>query len=302
MGRIRSCLTAAILCGLMLSISLVRAEDTWLSFRAAPEAIGFAARGQEPAGGERASPPEDPFAEHLETDRDSFTPATTIVGQGRSIVESAYSFIDNRRAPDTHSFPELVIRHGLTERIELRLGWNYEAGGGGNVVSSVEGDEGLEGAVFRTESRALYGFKLRVSDQAGWLPESSLIVEGFTPTTGETKATEAAATYVWGWELPERWKFDAAIRYGTSSEKTDDFAIWNPSAVLRAPLTERWTVHAEYFGAIPQGRAGGRSQHFFTPGIHYLLTPDLEIGVRAGWGLNDASANFFTNAGVGWRY
>lgn len=300
MRRIWISLGLALVCGLMPSAA--GAQDGSLNARTAPEAIAFPERGQERAGDGAAEAPEDPFAEHLETDRDSFTPSTTTTGLGRWIVESAYSFIDNRHAPDTHSFPELVLRYGLTERFELRFGWNYEAGGGGNVVSSIEGEEGLEGAVFRTESRAAYGFKLRTTDQSGWFPESSLIVQAFTPTTGDTMATEAAIIYVWGWELPERWKLDAAIRYGTSAEKEDDFAIWNPSTVLRVPLTERWTVHAEYFGAIPQGRAGGRSQHFFSPGVHFLPTPDLEIGVRLGWGLNDDSARFFVNAGIGRRF
>ncbi len=300
MGRIWISLAGALLYGGICSSA--NAQENWLKVHATPEAIGFFARGQEPAGDEPVETPENPFAEHLETDRDSFTPATTTAGVGRWIVESAYSFIDNRRAPDTHSFPELELRYGLTDRFELRLGWNYEAGGGGNVVSSIEGEEGLEGARFRTESRATYGFKLRTTDQSGWIPESSVLVQAFTPTTGDTTATEAAVTYVWGWELPRDWKLDAALRYATSAEKEDDFAIWNPSTVLRVPVTDRWTVHAEYFGAIPQGRAGGQSQHFFSPGAHYLLTPDMEIGVRVGWGLNDASARFFVNAGVGLRY
>lgn len=300
MGRIWISLTGAMLCGVMLPSA--NAQDTWLKRSARPDPVGFFARGQEPAGDEAAEATEDPFAEHIETDRDSFTPATTTVGVGRWIAESAYSFIDNRHAPDTHSFPELVLRYGLTERFELRLGWNYEAGGGGNVVSSIEGEEGIEGARFQRESRATYGFKLRTTDQSGWIPESSLLVQGFTPTTGDTMATEGAVTYVWGWELPEKWKLDAAIRYGSSAEKEDDFAIWNASTVLRVPVGERWAAHAEYFGAIPQGQAGGRSQHFFSPGVHYLITPDLEFGVRVGWGLNEASARFFANVGIGQRF
>src|SRR5262245_49060578 len=36
------------------------------------------------------------FEDAIETDRDSFTPATTTAGRRRLIVESAYSFIDNR--------------------------------------------------------------------------------------------------------------------------------------------------------------------------------------------------------------
>jgi hypothetical protein len=246
--------------------------------------------------------PENPFEDHLETDRDSFTPATTTVNRGRWIMESSYSFIDNRHAPDTNSFPELLLRYGLTERFELRIGWNYEAGGGGNVVSSVETDEGLEAPRFERESRTLYGFKWRITDQSKWIPESSVIGQGYTPTRGDATATEASVAYILGWELPKHWKLDAGIRYATSTDHGDDFAIWNASTVLRIPLSERINVHAEYFDAIPQGRAGGHSEHFFSPGVHYLLNPNLEIGVRVGWGLNEFSARFFSNAGVGWRF
>src|SRR5262245_45700960 len=71
----------------------------------------------------------DYFAEELpelETDRDAFTPATSTVVAGYTVVESSYSFIDNRAVAETHSFPELLFRHGITDQIELRLGWNYE--------------------------------------------------------------------------------------------------------------------------------------------------------------------------------
>ena len=44
-------------------------------------------------------------SDEIETDRDAFTPATRTVGRGRLIVESAYTFIDNRRVKETHSSP-----------------------------------------------------------------------------------------------------------------------------------------------------------------------------------------------------
>jgi hypothetical protein len=263
---------------------------------------GFVARGQEGGASSAGDEPKSPFEDHLETDRDSFTPATTTVSRGRSILESSYSFIDNRRAPDTNSLPELLVRYGLTDRLELRFGWNWEAGGGGNVVSSVESDEGLEGPHFERESRFAYGFKLRVTDQSGWIPESSIIAQGYTPSSGDATSTEGSLTYICGWTLPDDWKLDAGLRYTSSTDHDDDFSIWQPSTVLRVPLSEQLFVHAEWFGAIPQGRAGGHFEHFFSPGVHYLLSPDIEIGIRVGVGLNDNTARFFSNAGVGVRF
>lgn len=252
---------------------------------------------------EREEPEEEEEKEeHIETDRDSFTPSTKTVDIGRVVVEAAYSFIDNRFTADNHSFPELVARLGIAEGLELRLGWNYEVGGGGGVVSGVEGAEGLEGGGIEREARALFGLKLRLSEQRDWLPESSVIVQGFTPTRGDVTATDMSASYVFGWEFAEEWKLDAALRYATVTEVDNSSATWSPSVVLRIPLDEHWNTHVEYFGICPQGADTELPQHYLSSGMHYLVNKDLEVGFRVGWGLSDPSAKFFVNAGVGVQF
>jgi hypothetical protein len=259
--------------------------------------------------GERREPVERPESgDEIETDRDSFTPATTTAGRRRLIVESAYSFLNNRGFKESHSFPELILRYGLTDRVELRLGWNADIGGSGNDISSAgagsEGDESRRGRIEREYSLA-YGAKIRLTGQSRWVPQSALIVQGFTPTGGSAgtpNASRLIATYVAGWQFPNRWKFDTAMRYGYASESGDHFNQWSPSAVLRVPLGEKWSTHAEYFGIVTTGRERNSTLHFVSTGMHYLVTPDLEIGVRVGWGLNDPSARFFANAGFGWRF
>jgi hypothetical protein len=36
--------------------------------------------------------------------------------------------------------------------------------------------------------------------------------------------------------------------------------------------------------------------------MHYLLTQNLELGVRVGWGISPDAPNFFSNVGIGWRF
>lgn len=240
--------------------------------------------------------------DEIETDRDSFTPATTITEPGRAILEAAHTFIDNRTVPETHSYPELLIRYGTADWLELRLGWNYEIGGAGSPVSgNVPDDFGEEGAL-EEEHRLLYGLKAGVTDQCGWLPDSAIILQGFTPTGGEGSRTDMSASYVFGWMLPNEWVWDSALRYSTASLEGDGFNVWAPSSVLKFPLGERWKGHVEYFGTFSDKREDETVQHFFSPGAHYLITRDLEVGVRVGWGLNEEAPNFFSNAGLGWRY
>lgn len=243
-------------------------------------------------------------SDEIETDRDSFTPATTTVGRRRSILESAYSFSDNRGIKESHSFPETILRYGLTQRIELRLGWNYEVGGAPIDTSGTDAGENelLEGVGVERESNISYGLKLAITEQLGWRPGSALIVQGFTPTSGRANDSQLIATYVFGWELPYRLKLDSALRYGTASELEDHFQLWAPSVVLKLPLGERWNVHAEYFGIFSAQKESDTTRHYFSPGVHYLITPDLEVGVRVGWGLNEEAARFFSNVGFGWRF
>jgi hypothetical protein len=252
-------------------------------------------------------PEREAEPDEIETDRDSFTPATSVVGRGRLVVESAYTFQENRGFKETHSVPEFVARYGLTDRIELRLGWNYEVGGVGTETSGSDASDEDPNAQarLRREYTLAYGAKVQLTYQDGWLPRSIVIVQGFTPTGGSTGATTASrlvATYAAGWLLPNKWRFDAAIRYGMESENGDHFSNWAPSAVLKIPIGEKWATHVEYFGVFSAGKAEDTSQHYFSTGLHYLVTSNVEVGFRVGWGLNNQSARFFSNVGFGWRF
>ncbi len=240
--------------------------------------------------------------EELETDRDSFTPATTVVGDRRWLLESSYSFIDNRTTAESHSFPEILTRYGVTDRIEFRFGWNYEAGGGGSVSGSDAPGEEEDVAGVVEEARILYGLKAKVTSQRGWVPNSAVILQATTPTAGPGNATQGTFAYVFGWTLPNDWQLDSAIRYGVSSEEGDHYNQWAPSVVLKIPVHERWKIHGEYFGIMTDGRANEQNAQYFSPGVHYLLTPDCEIGIRVGWGLNHDASHFFSNVGLGLRY
>jgi hypothetical protein len=251
--------------------------------------------------GENEAEPE-PEERELETDRDAFTPAVTTAGTGLTIIETSYSFIDNRRVAETHSFPELLLRHGISERIELRIGWNYEVGGTGDIVSGDETSEPIEGDGLERESQMLYGTKIALTEQLDWHPESCVILQGFTPTSGPAPATDVVVAYVYGWKLANNWRLDSSIRYGTEHDRADAFNQWAPSVILRFPVTEQWNIHAEYFGIYSEGKENEVGSAFFSPGTHYLITPNLELGVRIGWGLTDDSPHFFANTGIGWRF
>ncbi|MBL7194250.1 MAG: hypothetical protein ISS73_09885 [Pirellulales bacterium] len=238
----------------------------------------------------------------LHTDREAFTPSTFAVDPGRVLVEGSHVYIDNREGLPTNNYPELILRIGGWERLEWRFGFNYSVGSQGNVVTSVEaGELPIDGGALY-ESNVLYGIKLETTEQDGWIPQSCFIMEATTPTFGQEFGTELVATAVFGWEFPEKWRIDAALRYAYAESDVVWFSRWGPSVVARLPLTERWEVHAEYFGTFTQGLLDDVNRPFFSPGTHLVIGDNAEIGWRFGWGLTRDAASFFTDAGLAFRY
>jgi hypothetical protein len=249
---------------------------------------------------ERGDSEEAENEDFIETDRNSFTFARMTPGANRLIVESSYSFIDITGVKTKNSFPELLLRYGIGERFELRLGWNYETGrervpSGGDIA-------GFFGA--NAEQQMFYGFKTVVTKQTAWIPGSALLVQGHTPTGGPQSVSQIRTGYVVGWQLPNRWEFDAALRFGTDKDEEGGYRLWAPSAVLKIPLTtsERWFTHVEYFGVITQGKESDTNMHFVDVGLHYLITPNIEVGAIVAFGPHTGGMNLVTNAGIGIRF
>jgi hypothetical protein len=236
--------------------------------------------------------------EEFETDRDSFTFAPTTAAPGTSILEASYSFVDNREAPEAHSFPEVLLRRGIGDRIEARFGYNYEAGGPGLASGSEFGGEDI---ATEDESRVLYGTKVETSDQHGWLPRSAAVIQGFTPVSGPSNKSTLMIGESFGWKFAGGWEWNTAVRYGTGFAADDSFSQWGPSSVVKIPVGRRWNMHAEYFGITSTGKRIPLNLQYASLGGHVMATDNLEIGLRLGWGLNATSPNFFSNFGIGWR-
>ncbi len=120
------------------------------------------------------------------------------------------------------------MRRGVGDWLEFRLGSNYEVGGAGSPVSgNVPSDLGEE-ARLEEESRVFYGVKAKLMDQCGLRPVSTVLIQGFTPTSGEATDTQMSATYIVGWESEGGVVWDSAIRDSSSRFEDDNCNVWAP--------------------------------------------------------------------------
>ncbi len=138
------CFAAAIF--LVLSAAAAGAsaddEDQWLRVaRPAADQSGWLLRGlltwpkdqgdkeKENQGGEKKDDQnkDEEKEEPLESDRPDFTDSSTTVGLHRFQIESGYTYTHGEPGDpraDVHDLPEMLLRYGVAERLELRLAWD----------------------------------------------------------------------------------------------------------------------------------------------------------------------------------
>lgn len=236
----------------------------------------------------------------IETDRNSFTFTPLTVDPNRLIAEVSYTYFEVAAADPKHSFPEYLMRYGLSKRVELRFGWNYETGGSEDpAVGDIANFFGAD-----MEQQVLYGAKVSLTHQRSWRPATAFFAQGHTPTGGPQNASQLRYGYSLGWELPNEWIVDAGFEGGTDQAEGDHYSIWAPSAVVKFPFgrEKRWFTHLEYFSVLSTQKREPFSNHFLDTGLHHLITPNVEFGGILGIGLNPDAPPLIVSIGLGVRF
>ena len=250
-----------------------------------------------------AEPEEE--RERIETERHDFTQSTTVVGRGVTQVEFGYSFFQNsneEEVEDSHTTPELMIRYGLTDKLEFRIRYNQVWQFG---EEDFEGSEDLQ-----------LNFKVRTTEQFNLRPESALEIGIGVPTGADdfsTDEVEFGLDYIYGWKLNPRVEFYGSSGFATNAlgefafrplvPADEEFMLYTQSFAIGAELTERCTVYSEFFGLFTDGfEDDEESPVFFNVGLDFYLSDNFVLDVRGGTGVNDDADDLFFGMGGAFRF
>jgi hypothetical protein len=226
---------------------------------------------------------------YLQTDGPSFTRANSTVPQNMLQLETRYSYA-NGNGPAVNSFPQFDLRYGLTSRLEVRAEW-----GGVNT-----------GPGFRSASSLEVGFKYLTSYQNGWVPQSALMVELFTPTGYGPDAIGTVAPeidYIYGWALNKTWSIGGSTGAIIGQPGNSGATQYYQSAKLDWTSAEQnVTAFAEAFSFFGSSSSQGTVQPNIDTGLLWRPTKNSQLDWRVGMGLNHDTLAFFTGGGVTFRY
>jgi hypothetical protein len=237
--------------------------------------------------------------EPLESDRPDFTDSSTTVGCQRLQIEGGYSYtqaIGGDPKHDAHDLPELLIRYGVAERLELRLAWNE------GIVFDRYADRATGRVVARNGGTDLYaGFKYALSKQDQWRPQSAMVVSVSAPVGSPFQSSRQVDTlinYLYSWEFTKKLSLNFSSGNLGTAESGDRFSQFSQSASIEYELTEKLHIYNEWFALFRRDSSDNHPQHYYDAGLTYLVTPNFQLDWRAGLGLNEASDGFFTGCGL----
>jgi hypothetical protein len=251
----------------------------------------------------------NPWEERIETERHDFTQSAVTVGRGVAQLESGYTYFykdTGEEIESSHTFPEMMLRLGLSEDIEFRIRWN-------NAWQFVEEGPDQTGA-----EDLRYSLKFQMTRQRSCcssVPTSALELRGTAPTGSDdfsTGQTEFSLDYIYEWELGRGVTLAGSTGFGTNGfadfgflpeEPTEDeFNVVSQSAVLGFELTESNTMYVEWFGVYSDGLEDEFTISVLNVGVDHYVTNNFVLDVRAGIGLSDDADDFFIGVGGGYRF
>ncbi|MCL4193962.1 MAG: transporter [Thermoguttaceae bacterium] len=227
-----------------------------------------------------------------EGDRTGLTDEASSVFAGRLQIESGYSFVYDSDGPFSstqHYFPDLLLRYGLTDRLEIRFGWP------GWQWTSIEGP-----ALDASDSETLdpnFGIMYDLRQQDGIMPQTAVLVAipvAFDGNPFAVAGWQLLSELMYLWRLSERTAIVGSTGFGLFSHGRDDYLQLQQSLGCDWAATDRASTFVEWETFVDYGSADDGAQHLLGGGCTYLLDDQFEIGWRTGLGLNERAPDFLT--------
>ena len=237
----------------------------------------------------------------LKTDRPSQTDDSSTVPLGYVQAELGWTRTrndDRGIKAERDAVPETLIRIGITEGIELRVGFEGQISQTVTVLGAKVKDIGA--------GDASIGTKIGLIEEQGPVPELAFIMTTTLPT-GEVSSERVDPSF----RLAASNTFeqlDFSYNLGIAWESAEDLlgdrdtvSSLEYGMSLGMAATDRLGAYAELFGDVSLSRSGG-PRHSLGVGGTFLLEDNLQADVSAGFGLSSVANDWFLGIGFSYRF
>lgn len=231
----------------------------------------------------------------LITDRPDATEAPNTVGAGFLQFETGAFYTEDQDGDFTTkatTFNTMLIRYGILDNLELRVGWNFT-----ETQFEFQGMENPN--VLSGLDPLLFGVKVGIAQEEGWKPQIGLIGHIFLPFTAATdyrpETTAVDFRFAFAHTLSDR----ASLSYNIGAQWGDDSpeAAYVYTIAYGYAITESFGCYAELYGDLPEDSG---PNHLWDAGLTYLVSPNLQLDATVGSGIR-SDQKLLLSAGISYR-
>lgn len=220
--------------------------------------------------------------------------------RGRVLIEGGYAYVDDAAGPyrvSEHVVPDLLLRVGVTERLEVRVGWP-----GVSVIN----ERGPLGDW--NETRTLdpnVGVMWDLCGQDGWAPQAAVLASLPITLSGDRFAmnsVQPVSGLLYQWQLTDALALGGESSVALFRDDGDHYLQWQQAVDLDYLLTERVGLFTQWQVLADDGSELDLTRQMLSGGLSWLCIDRLQITWRIGTGLNDAAPDLLTDIRFGFLF
>lgn len=228
------------------------------------------------------------------TDRPDATEASSTVGKGVLQFETGglyETFEANNTKSENYTYNTMLIRYGILDNLELRLGWNFVEG-----VTKVNGNK--LNNVMSGLTPLLLGMKIDITEENGAMPEIAIIGHVFPVFSASADYRPEYTGIDFRLSLSHTLSEKSSIGYNIGAQWGNDSpeaaAIY--TVAYGYSITDKFGMYAELYGDLPEDHS---ANHYWDAGFTYLASNDLQLDVYFGTSITEGQDLLL---GVGFSY
>jgi hypothetical protein len=234
--------------------------------------------------------------EDLITDRPDATESPNSVPKKSLQIETGgffETYKENETKTKTVGYNTTLVRYGLLNNFELRVGWNFEKIR--TSINSIELDKVDSGF-----SPLLAGMKVEIASENNLLPDIGLLIHLALPFTAsndfrpETTGVDFRFAFAHTLSDKSSFAYNLGAQWGNDSPE----ASYVYTLAYGHALLEKFGAYAEIYGDFPEK---SNANHYGDAGLTYLIRNNIQLDATIGKSFTKGQ-DILISTGISFRY
>ncbi len=223
----------------------------------------------------------------IATDRPDQTECPFIVPKGYIQAENGFFYEKTTKNSQSMAFPTVLWKYGLSDNFELRL------------ITELVSEKTTTTEVGLTP--VTVGFKVRISEEKGFVPKTSFIGHLTTPKLASKEFTTNfyAPSFRFTMQHTLSDRFNLAYNLGAEWDGKTPEPTFIYTLTTGFSINQKAGAYLELYGFLPQNQL---FDHRLDGGLTYLVNNNFMIDVSGGIGLSPNAPNYFVSLEVSYRF